>query len=350
MTTRSMQRLHRFARGFFWLGILVLLWPLLDGAPAAEEERPGDTELPDARPVPGMQVVPLPYDQASFRLEQKELTRYHFGPSLLRPFLYPVLGPEGCSLTRMGQPSDPHGHRHHNSVWISHSDVQGVNFWGDDADADARIVTLRVEQYLDGGEAGPGASILVTNAWRDAEDRTVMLEHRRVTVGPVDEATAGGPWTILIDLELSAPDQQPVTLGQTPFGIIGVRMTKSIGVREGGGRILNSEGQRNEDEMFRKPARWVDYSGQVTNAALGGIVLMDHPGNPNHPAPFHVRDEGWMGACLTFTGPLTIEPAQPLRLRYGLWVHAGIPDRETVENAWSAFSSLPLAPLSKDGN
>ena len=346
MTTQSMRCLPCCAHRIHRLGLLASMWLLVSVSLAVGEQRPADTELPDAMPVPAMQIVPLPYDQASFRLGHVELTRYHFGPSLKRPFLYPVLGPEGRTLSRMGQPSDPHGHRHHNSVWISHNDVEGVIFWGDDGEG--RIVTLQVEQYLDGGEAGPGASMLVTNAWRDAEDRTLLLERRRITVVPADDATATEPWTMLIDLELAAPGDEPVTLGETAFGIIGVRMAKSIGVREGGGRILNSEGQRNEEEMFRKPARWVDYSGPVTSSASGGITLMDHPANPNHPAPFHVRDEGWMGACLTFDGPIAIEPGEPLRLRYGLWMHAGVPDRQTVDAVWSAFSRLPLSPLSID--
>ena len=102
----------------------MLIGSMFAGVPAAGQHRPGDTELPDAKPVPALQVIPLPHDQASFRLGPAELTRYHFGPSLRRPFLYPLLG--------------------------------------------------------------PGASMLVTNAWRDAEDRTLLVERRRITVVPGD--------------------------------------------------------------------------------------------------------------------------------------------------------------------
>jgi hypothetical protein len=63
-----------------------------------------------------------------------------------------------------------------------------------------------------------------------------------------------------------------VTLGQTPFGLLGVRMAKSIGVADGGGRILNSEGGVNEVGCFRKAARWVDYSGPVTADVDEGIL------------------------------------------------------------------------------
>ena len=83
------------------------------------------------KPVPWMQVVPQPYDQASFQRDGVELTRYHFGPGLHRPFLFPVIGLSGRSLTRMGHPHDPESHSHHKSVWISHHDVNGTNFWSD---------------------------------------------------------------------------------------------------------------------------------------------------------------------------------------------------------------------------
>ena len=53
--------------------------------------------LPELR----MQAVPQPYDQISFQRDGVEITRYHFSPSLKRPFLFPLIGPSGQSLTRM---------------------------------------------------------------------------------------------------------------------------------------------------------------------------------------------------------------------------------------------------------
>ncbi len=297
-----------------------------------------EPELPDAKPVPDVQVIPLPYDQASFRHLDRELTRYHFGPSLRRPFWYPITGPAGRSLTRMGHPRDPHTHSHHNSVWISHADVDGVSFWADHGANLGRIVLLKVKQYEDGGRS---AWMLSLNTWRDAQGKVLMNEWRRCEVQPLD----GDDWLMLIDLRLEAPAGRPVTLGQTPFGLIGVRMAKTVGVHDGGGRILNSEGQINEEQVFRKPARWVDYSGPITNRLRGGITLMDHPQNPGHPTPFHVRNDGWMGASLTLNGRLTIRPGKPLQLRYGLWVHAEMPAPVQIDGRWKGFATSGLATI-----
>jgi hypothetical protein len=296
-----------------------------------------DTSLPNARPVPEVQAVPQPHDQVSLEWRGRELTRYHFGSDLRRPFLCPLVGPEGHWLTRMGHPHDPAGHSHHNSVWISHANVNGVDFWSDQG---GRIVHQRVEAF---GDASDRAWLLVVNAWNDPAGKTQLVERRRIEVRPIDNQQ----WMLLVDLQLEAPPEQPATLGPTPFGLLGVRMAKTIGVSDGGGRILNSEGQRNEAEVFRQPARWVDYSGPLSNALRGGITLLDHPANPGHPTPFHVRDDGWMVPSLTLRGPITIEPGQPLRLRYGLWAHAGVPSRSQCDECWQAMAQEELPKVEK---
>jgi hypothetical protein len=294
--------------------------------------------LPDARPVPRMQVIPLPDDGASFQRDGVELTRYHFGPTLRRPFLFPANDRSGRSLTRMGHPHDPTSHSHHNSIWVAHDDVNGDSFWGDGGPG--RIVHRRIIRYDDGDDA---ASLVELNAWVGKGDRVHMLERRGVTVRPLD----GGRWLILIDLQLEA-EKTPVTLGKSAFGMVGVRMAKTIGVKDGGGLIRNSEGNLNEsgpNGVFRKRARWVDYSGPIANASAGGITLFDHPANPHHPVHFHVRDDGWMGASLTLVEPIVIAPGQPLRLRYGLFVHDGVPRPETIEGRWEEFSRTAVADL-----
>jgi len=123
-------------------------------------------------------------------------------------------------------------------------------------------------------------------------------------------------------------------------------MAKTIGVHDGGGTIRNSERGVNEAGVFWKAARWVDYSGAITREAREGIALLDHPINPNHPTIFHVRDDGWMGAALTHEAPRTIEPGQPLKLRYGLWIHAGIPGPAEIDEQFAQFAKIgDLPPL-----
>ncbi|MBI1372965.1 MAG: hypothetical protein GC159_09415 [Phycisphaera sp.] len=327
-------RFHHALRTVAALGLIA--GAAINVATAAAADQP----LPDAKPIPATRVIPLPDDQASVVHNDRELTRYRFAPDLHRPYWYPIIGPSGVSHTRMGHPHDPFTHSHHNSVWISHHDINGIDFWSDHAKDAGRIVCQMIREYHD---ADDRAFILSINHWVDASGAVQMIERRRSEVVPLE----GDAWLMYIDLELEAPKGKPVTIGQNPFGVIGVRMAKSIGVNDGGGRILNSDGGVNEQAIFRKPAKWVDYSGRVTNDVTGGVTLMDHPTNINHPAPFHVRNDGWMGACLTLDKPLVIEPDKPLHLRYGLWVHAGVPDVNTVAKVWDAFSKTELPAMEK---
>jgi hypothetical protein len=284
-----------------------------------------------AQTVPVMQVIPLPKDEISFQRNGVELTRYYFGHDLNRPFLFPIIGPAGRSLTRMGHPHDPETHRHHNSVWISHRDVNGLNFWEDRGKV--RIVHKKIERFDDGKDS---ASVSTINAWMNERGEVLLNEKRTITARNL----TGDEWMLIIDLRFE-PEKETVTFGKTPFGLIGVRIAKTIGVNDGGGTIRNSEGGVDEAGCFWKPALWVDYSGPITSKAIEGITLMDHPQNPGHPSVYHVRNDGWMGVSLTFNGPRSIEPKAPLRLRYGLYVHARAPSPKQIEQKWKLFSELP---------
>jgi hypothetical protein len=314
----------------------------------------GQVELPASKPVPRMQVLPLPGGIASVEREGQEISRYYFGPELYRPFLYPLIGPSGKSLTRMGHPRDPNGHSHHNSVWVSHHDVGGVGFWNDAASSKGRIIHQRVLRYEDTDDE---ALIEVVNLWKDDEGRgkTLLEETRTMRFQPGERRQ----WLLVLDIVLTAP-KESVTLGKSNFGFVGVRMAKTIGVHDGGGTIRNSEGAVNEPQVHEKPARWCDYSGPIarensgdnrTSAAMpdstAGITLLDHPSNPNHPTVFHVRDDGWMGAALTFAAPRTIEPGSPLKLRYGLWVHSGVPADDQINARFDEFAKIGEAPAKK---
>ncbi len=298
------------------------------------------------RPIPRVQTVPLPHHVTSFQLDGRELTACHFDPADRRVFWYPLRAAGEASLTRMGHPHDPMTHSHHNSVWIAHANVDGVDFWSDHGKNLGRIRNSQIPRnaYDDGDRS---ASMVMINHWiRESDSSILMVETRRTELMPLDGEKS---WLMIVDLDVRTPNAQSTRLAPSPFGMIAVRMAKSIGVHDGAGRILNSDGAVNEQEVFRKPAKWCDYSGRYSNATegFGGVTLMNHSINPNHPCPFHVRDDGWMGACVNLNESIDVSAEKPLRLRYALWVHERVKNIEDCDKVWQLFHDLPIPALTK---
>lgn len=132
-----------------------------------------------------------------------------------------------------------------------------------------------------------------------------------------------GPGTRLIDVEIefTPPSEEAVVFGKTPFGFLAARVAQSMTVFDGGGEIVNANGDRNEQGAHLKRAAWIDQSGPVARDTWNGIAILDHPDNPNYPTTWHCRNDGWAGAAFNADHAYTLEPGGTLRLRYRIVLH-----------------------------
>ena len=281
----------------------------------------------EAPPFPRVQAVPMPGRQVAFEIDGAEVARYNYDASYHRPFVFPLIGPAGRGLTRLTHPHDPDGHGHHLSIWVSHQKVNGANFW---ENGPARIVHEAIEKLEDGADA---AAVVVRNVWRDGDGKALLNERRTIRL----HALPNNERCLDLILELT-PAGGSVTFGKTPFGFLGFRVAKTMGVHDGGGTIRNSEGGVNEEEVLWKRARWVDYSGRVTPDDVNGLALFDHPGNPRFPTYFHVRNDGWVGASFCYEEPYELDAGETLILRYRLYAHHGNATPEAIDLEWQRFA------------
>jgi hypothetical protein len=288
--------------------------------------------------APRVQCVPQTDDAVSFQVEGAERLRWNGSKRLVRPHLFPVLGPSGRSVTRMGHPGDP-THDHHRSVWFGHQKVGDTNLW---EDRPKELQGVRQEQWLalaDGEDACAGSFRL---GWYDRQNVAVLRQDLVIAYRPLP----GGESEIELQSDLSTP-LDALTLGQTNFGFLGVRVAKTISARFGGGRLTNSAGARGEKEIMGKPADWMDYSGPVTAdtpEGWEGITVYDHPGNrhaqaPDQPASWHVRDDGWMCPSFNRLRPTELAKGGLLRLRYLLHVHRGDVQPDSAGRRLAAFAA-----------
>src|SRR6185503_14204019 len=129
---------------------------------------------------------------------------------------------------------DPVSHSHHRSIWIGHHDVSGVSFWEENAEAGR----IEVRKAAVAAASGVQVSAALDCAWVEKGGKILLEEKRTLLFADLP----GGELALDLDLQLSPPaGSGPVVLGDTPFGLLGIRVARTMRVAEKlGGSILNS--------------------------------------------------------------------------------------------------------------
>jgi len=247
------------------------------------------------------------------------VTTLHHSGDFSKPFLHPLNGPSGASLTWNGPPD----HMHHRSLWVAHGQVNGHDLWSE-LPGHGVIAAVRAPEAI----AGPVYSELRLDlAWQNPRGHELLDERRVIRLWNVPD----GQW-ILDHASVLAAASSDVILGDTKEGgMLCVRVAEWMEV-ENGGRIENSWGGINEAETWGKKANWCDYSGPM-RGIWQGVAIFDHASNPRHPTYWHVRDYGLMTAnafgATAFggredeRGGMILEKGSTTAFQYRLYVHAG---------------------------
>lgn len=241
-----------------------------------------------------------------------------------KPIVWPIHGPTGKLMTRSwpmdqtveGEKKD---HIHQRSLWFTHGDVNGIDFWSEGKGRIEHKEFVKVE-------GGPEAVIVTKNDWLSPDgSKLICQDQRTFTFGATDSQR----WIdVAIEVKATAG---PVVFGDTKEGSFGVRVPDSMRVEAfKGGKIINSDGLVNF-AAWGKPAAWVDYHGPVDGETLG-IAILNHPSSFRYPTPWHVRTYGLFAAnpfgLNDFTGgkakgEYTLPEGETLKLRYRVLLHSG---------------------------
>jgi hypothetical protein len=239
-----------------------------------------------------------------------------------RPYVYPLLTPTGYAVTDEA-PADHHSHQ---SVWLSHHDVNGHTFWIN-AEQAGKITghapASGVAQLPD-GEAALFRHGLV---WQDSQGKPLLHERRVTAITPAPAAT-------LVDvLSERRPVDGPVTFGATKEAGFGIRMHDAL-TQDAGGTLVNDRGQRGEAETFDQHANWIDYWGQPGDHAAG-LALFPHPDNPRHP--WFTRAYGIVLANHHRTRSQTLQPGETLPLSWRVAAHDGSTEAADVPSLYRRY-------------
>ena len=275
----------------------------------------------------------------------KLFTEYHF-KNVPRPYLYPVIGPTGDNITRHwpmkeGE-NEEHDHPHHRSLWFTHGDVNGYDFWSE-GKGSGRIVHNKFLKVTSGGEVG---IIQSRNRWAAHSGEVICTDTRTHKFYPPEAGSEGQMMDFDITIHASHGE---VTLGDTKEGSMAIRLAPTMRLRGkvGQGHIVNSEYIRDR-QTWGKRAEWCDYYGPV-NGQVVGVAIFDHPQNPRHPTWWHVRDYG-LFAANPFgihyfekkpkgTGNITIPSGQSLTFRYRFYFHKGDEKQAKVAEHYREYAA-----------
>lgn len=265
-------------------------------------------------------------DRIEVRLGGKLFGAYHYGSSLARPMMWPLIGPGGIEMTRAWpvaeRPREQEDHPHHKSFWVAHGLVNGVDNW-----SETEGHGFQVHKAFTKKVAGcVYAELAMTNTWESAAHEPTCEEDRAIRVMRL------GGGSRLVDLTVRfRATQGDLVFGDTKEGgICSIRVPSSMAGENA--CIVNSAGGAGEDECWGAAAHWVDYSG-AAGGKHRGIAVFDHPMNLRHPTRWHVRSYGLFGANpfglshykkgLEAEGSYTLPAGGELVFRYRILLHKG---------------------------
>ncbi len=276
-----------------------------------------------------------------------------------KPYLYPVLAADGTELMRhypmkKDVPGEVSDHPHHRSLWFTHGDVNGLDFWAETGGAkQGKIVSYGVVT-VDGKSEG---KITGMNNWVGPDGTVHMTDKTVITA----KAVAGGR---ILDYEvtLQAPANKPVTLGDTKEGSMAMRVPlwmtpphsytgadKKKVQHAGLGTIINDSGQKN-DATWGKKSAWVDYYAPK-DGKVYGIAMFDHPSNPRHPTWWHVRSYALFAANpfgkhdfenlkdQPKAGDMTIPAGGSVTFRWRFYFHMGDEKTAKIAEQFKAYAA-----------
>lgn len=274
-----------------------------------------------------------------------------------KPILWPIIGPTGKKMSRdypmITTEGETHDHPHHRSLWFTHMEVNGWNFWAEKASvsdpkkaeaAAAKIGLTKHREFvkLEGGK--DKGLIVVTNDWIAPDGKKQLEDERRITFSTGENKAR----IIDFDIDLKATEGD-VEWGDNKDGTFGIRIPSSMDVKpheKGGeaGHIITSEGLK-DVEAWGKAAKWVDYYGKVQGDEVG-IAILNHPTSFRYPTTWHVRDYGLFCANpfgwqdfdkKNETGAYKQEKGTTLKFRYRLIFHTGDEKAGKIADAFAAY-------------
>lgn len=299
-----------------------------------------------------------------------ELLRYRAHPEDRPPHVDRLALPAGgeAPAGRNLVLASPHGHPWHYGCWFVQKLVDGVNCWeGPRRAAAGRLhgritagdytVEPRPEQSADlsladrddtaNGEStvderdGP-VGVTQTLRWETSDGDPLLGTERRLAVhDPGAVAVEVHPGYLLTwQEELTALETRRYLSSESfhgRYGGLSMRLSRELR----GGRIRlpdATDPEPNEDS----PGRWCDYTGSLDGNPSpdpwrAGVTVMSNSATGRMDWFTRSDPYGLLCANPVWRDVVPLDAGDSVTWSWGMWVHAGDPDRETIERVDAAF-------------
>ncbi len=236
----------------------------------------------------------------------------------IRPYLHPIVAPDGKGLLTEYRPSH---HPHQTGIFWGFKLVNGREFFMQWQGDHYRRVSAHVIQ-----QRGPQVQWQTVYDMLDEKGNAVMTETQNWSM-----REPGGKY--VLDLEWRGEAKTDVTLGKAYVGGLFVRIPWREGIRA---EAVNAAGQRNH-EAEQQHAIWTDVGIQVDGRDdLGHFVIFDHPDNRGFPVLWRVDSQFGFGPDAAWAD-WKVDKGKSVVVRYRLIAYTGDLNPGEMTRAWKEF-------------
>lgn len=274
-------------------------------------------------------------------------TSYLWQTNQRKPILYPLIAPDGTTLTRGNPPlpGERTDHPHHAGLWFNYSNVNNIDYWNN-SDAikpavRARYGSIDFDRIVSAKSGRNSGELVTESTWYPSSDVPTVGTNQQppilhqTTRYVFSTLTIDGKPARAIDMTVTLHSLTHVVFHDDKDGLLGLRVAhflesptaKPETLRDANGIATpvaapsagatgvyrTSEGKVG-DAAWGTRGRWCLLSGttpatQDRSAHPETIALFDHTGNPGYPTYWHARGYGLF--ALNPLAPHGFDPKEP---------------------------------------
>ena len=268
------------------------------------------------------------------RKDNLPLATYRTNPNQKYPYIYPLAGPRSM-VSVVSESAMPWPH-HRGMFCVGLDRVNGGNYWQQTRN-DGQILSQGLNV-----ESAEASKIVWTDSalWKKPDQDPIMSDVRKYTIDWRSDDY------YVVDFEYAMTPLTEVTVQHTNHGFFGVRVSPEL-APNGGGNLVNSNGQKGQAETEGKAANWVAYYGarRFNTSLTEGVAVMCAPESDwadwpfEGPCPWFTRDYGNISPqpFNYLPGPFVFQKDKAYKMNWRTVVFAGTPADVDLNGLWDEY-------------